>query len=366
MASGSDNSGKPPGGPPRGGAGAPPRAPAPAGTPRPATAAPRPPTNPGGGKAIVPPPPPGQGAPAARPGGVAPVVQPVAPVVPPVAGARPPGAPAPRPPAAARPPPTIRPGAPAAGRPIVPPVASKVLAPISSPAIPAVARPPADEEEPPLLDAEVDVEAAPAGKPAPIPERGPVEQLTPQQVAALKQLAGEVDTLDYFQVLQLSDQAGLSEIKRAFYRWSRCYHPDRFFHLKGEEAKDHINALYKRITEAYYFLRDDTKRKKYVADIRGPERAKKLRFTEATEAEVKAEKKKEQEEQFGNTPKGREFYKLALAEIEKSNWSGAERNLKSALMYESGNPKFKEKLEEVKQKAFEAARAAGNTGFKIK
>jgi DnaJ-class molecular chaperone len=158
----------------------------------------------------------------------------------------------------------------------------------------------------------------------------------------------------------------MSEIKKAFYRWSRCYHPDRFFHLKGDAAQEAINALYKRITEAYYFLRDDAKRKKYSADIKGPDRVNKLRYTEASETEAKAEKKKEQEEQFGNTPKGREFFKLALAEMDKGNWSGAERNLKSALMYESGNAKFKEKLEEVKQKSFEAARAAGNTGFKIK
>ena len=225
------------------------------------------------------------------------------------------------------------------------------------------APPPLDEDEPPLLDAEV--EAEPAGG-APIPESGPIEALSAQQAAELKKLAEAVDGLDYFQVLHVPDTAGLSEIKKAFYRWSRCYHPDRFFHLKGDEAKESINALYKRITEAYYFLRADDKRKKYLADIKSADRANKLRFTEASETEAKAEKKKEQEEQFGTTPKGRDFFKQALAEIDKGNWGAAERNLKSALMYESGNAKFKEKLELVKQKAFEAARAAGNTGFKIK
>ena len=190
--------------------------------------------------------------------------------------------------------------------------------------------------------------------------------ISPQQERALKALADSLDGLDYFQVLQIPVEANPGDIKKAFYRWSRCYHPDRFFHLQAGEAREHITAIYKRITEAYYFLRDDVKRRKYVADVQSPERAQKLRFTEASEVETKAEQKKAVEEQYGNTPKGREFFKLALADIEKANWQSAERNLKSALMYESGNAKFKEKLEEVKQKAFEAARAAGSTGFRIK
>jgi hypothetical protein len=309
----------------------------------------RPPTGPQG--VIAPPPPPAQQRPTTQPPRAAPAI---APLVPPVAGARPA--------------PTLRPGTPTAGVlvPSAPPAAFAKQP--SSVGIPAVKRPaappPPEEEDPPLLDAEVE----PGGpqSEAPIPERGPIEALSAQQAKELKALADGIDALDYFQVLQITDQAGLSDIKKAFYRWSRCYHPDRFFHIKEGEAKEAINALYKRITEAYYFLRDDTKRKKYAADIKGPDRANKLRFTEASESEVKAEKKKEQEEQFGNTPKGREFFKLALAEIEKENWSAAERNLKSALMYESGNAKFKEKLDLVKQKVFEAARASGNTGFKIK
>lgn len=367
MAPGSNNSGKPPGGPPRPPAAAPPRAPgAPAPKPGSGSApnipAVKPPSIPAAGTGARPPSAPS--VPAVKPPGVAlPAARrPPAISIAPVAG---PGAPKPGQPAVARPaappraPPTIQAGA--AVRPPTAPAPGIRPPTVSSVAVPA---PPAPVEEDDLLVLDATVEPDPL--PAPIPERGPVEVLTLQQSQALKALADAIDGLDYFQVLSVPDSAGMVEIKKAFYRWSRCYHPDRFFHLKGDEAKDSINALYKRITEAYYFLRDDAKRKKYLADLKGPDRAHKLRFTEASETEAKAEKKKEQEEQFGTTPKGREFFKQALAEIDKGNWSAAERNLKSAMMYESGNAKFKEKLEEVKQKAFEAARASGNTGFKIK
>lgn len=241
------------------------------------------------------------------------------------------------------------------------------------------------EAEPELLiDAVVDVEAAPApvaapvAAPAPItapvtvavrasplPATGGVDTVSPQQAQQLALIADALDNQDYFQVLQLQQSASAAEIKKSFYRDSRVYHPDRIFHLKDEKVKGDIGTIYKRITEAYYVLRDDAKRKKYLVDITGPERVAKLRYTEASETEQKAEAKKAVEEEFGTTPKGRQFYKTALQEIERQQWSAAERSLKSAIMYESSNPKFKEKLTLVQAKLEEQRRAGGDS-FKIK
>jgi len=156
-----------------------------------------------------------------------------------------------------------------------------------------------------------------------------------------------LDELDYFQVLKLERTAVVGDIKKAFYRESRTYHPDRFFHVPDASLKEKVNAIYKRVTEAYYVLRDDVKRRKYLADITGPERKQKLRFNEASEAETKAAQKKEAEEQIGSHPKGRQFYTTAMADMESGNWVNAERNLKMALMYEKENPRYKEKLAEV-------------------
>lgn len=215
--------------------------------------------------------------------------------------------------------------------------------------------------------------ATPAGSPAvsaparasPLPATGAVEAITPQMAQQLAMIADALDGQDYFQVLQVPQQATAAEIKRAFYRDSRVYHPDRIFHLQDEAVKGNIGAIYKRITEAYYVLRDDAKRKKYLVDITGPERASRLRYTEATEAELKAEAKKVVEEEFGTTPKGRQFYKTALQEIDRQQWQAAERSLKSALMYESGNAKFKEKLTLVQNKLEEQRKLSGDS-FRIK
>ncbi len=162
-----------------------------------------------------------------------------------------------------------------------------------------------------------------------------------QEVAALTQA---LDQLDYFGVLKLPQTAGVAEIKAAYHRESRAYHPDRFAALPDQALREQVGRIYRRINEAYTVLRDDAKRRKYVADIAGPDRAGKLRFTEADEAQVKDAQKKKVEEQFGQTPNGRKLYAAALSDIQAGRWEAAERNLKSALMYEPQNAKFKEQM----------------------
>lgn len=186
-----------------------------------------------------------------------------------------------------------------------------------------------------------------------------------QEAAEVRGRANALGGMDYFELLGITRSATALEIKKAFYKESRTYHPDRFFHLPGSQVKTDLGTIFKRITEAYFVLRDDAKRKKYTEEISGPERASKLRFTEATESELKAEARKTAEEEFGNHPKSRPFFKAAIADIESQNWGAAERNLKMGLMYEPGNPTFKEKLVQVQEK-IEAQRRAQGPSFLIK
>ena len=156
--------------------------------------------------------------------------------------------------------------------------------------------------------------------------------------------AAALDQLDYFELLRLPPEAGAADVKAAYYRESRAYHPDRYAALPSPELQALIGRIYRRVNEAYTVLRDDAKRRKYLADVTGPERPRKLRFTEADEVQVKEELKRKAEEQLGATPNGRRFYAAALQEAQAKRWEAAERALKSALMYEPANAKFKEAL----------------------
>ncbi len=155
-------------------------------------------------------------------------------------------------------------------------------------------------------------------------------------------LAQILDELDYFQILKIGQGASQSEIKTAYYRESRAYHPDRFYRLQNPELKDAIGRIYKRINEANVCLRDDVRRTKYLADVSGADRQKRLRFVEASEQEMK----KDKEQEVGTTPQGRKFFLAGLQDLAGQRFAAAERNFKLALTYEPNNANYKAKRDE--------------------
>jgi hypothetical protein len=189
--------------------------------------------------------------------------------------------------------------------------------------------------------------------------------LTQAQLRELAERHQALERLDYFELLKLPKTATPDEIKAAFYRESRQYHPDRFFQLQDEALKERVHEVYKRIIEAYAALRDDAKRAKYLTDVTGPERAVRLRFTEAAEAESKQAQRRAMEEQLGQTAKGRQFFQNAQADLEAGRLAAAERNLKMALTFEPQNARFKSALADVQQRLSQEAKASGSA-FKIR
>lgn len=176
------------------------------------------------------------------------------------------------------------------------------------------------------------------------PQKQPLPPPGPELFAEAEKLWNDLDGLDYFQLFKIVPNIPVRGIKDAYYRESRKYHPDRFNTLLDSTIKERVNDIFKRVTEAYVVLRDDKKRAKYAGDVAGPDRAKKLRYTEASEVEQKMDAKKAVEEQIGTTPKGRESYRSGMKEFDAKRWEGALRHFKMALMYEPQNPKYKDKF----------------------
>jgi DnaJ-class molecular chaperone len=226
--------------------------------------------------------------------------------------------------------------------------------------------PPPPAETQPVPSARPEPGVGPVRPPPPPPDAiGRSAEIDPAQLVELEARCARLDQMDYFEILMVERTTAPADIKRAFYRESRTYHPDRFFHLRNKELQERVNELYKRVTEAYYVLRDDAKRRQYVADISGPERAQKLRFTESSEAETRAASKRQVEERIGTHPKGRQFYQTGAADADAGRWASAERNLKMALTYEPANTRYKEKLAEVQKVLQDEARKQGDA-FKLR
>lgn len=174
------------------------------------------------------------------------------------------------------------------------------------------------------------------------------EYTDPQFWPQLKQLAATIDGLDYFQILNVATTAPGPQIKASYYGLARALHPDKFFHLDDVDLKAAVNKIYKRVTEAYMILKDEPKRLKYLNDISGPERAKKLRFTEESEAEQKEQAKAAVK--VAKTPKGEQMYNTAMVDLANGRYDAAFKALQSATLFEPANAELKKLLTEVDKK----------------
>ena len=162
--------------------------------------------------------------------------------------------------------------------------------------------------------------------------------LAPLEIRAL---AGILDELDYYQILEVEPSASSSEIKKAYYKNSRSFHPDANRSLDAEVLSEY-ERISKRVTEAYCVLRDPRRRKVY--DDRDGD-APRMQL-----AEAQAEHKRVQvEERQGKTPQGRQYFLKAEQDIQRGNAQSAIQNLQMALTFEPYNDGFKAQIEELRE-----------------
>jgi len=170
----------------------------------------------------------------------------------------------------------------------------------------------------------------------------------PQYHPQLMQLAQSVDQMDYYQILNLPQEATPAEVKQSYFDQSRSLHPDTFYHLPDEALKVAIHKIYKRITEAYVVLKDSEKRDKYTRDVNGPDRQQKLRYSEQAEEEAKKERVDARE--VCKTPKGRELWRQVQLDLTAERWDIVFRSLQTISLFEPGNPEIKRLKDEVDKK----------------
>ena len=157
-------------------------------------------------------------------------------------------------------------------------------------------------------------------------------------------MAGLLDELDYYQLLEVPTDAPGSAVKRAYYKASKRLHPDHNRHLEGDDWTT-LQRISRRVAEAYQVLRDNQRRRAYDEQISGGAGATRIQL-------VEAQKKAGQdalEAHMGKTPNGRRFFNLARADIDRADLAGAQRNLKMAMTFEPSNDAFKKKLAEIEE-----------------
>ena len=159
-----------------------------------------------------------------------------------------------------------------------------------------------------------------------------------------KQVAADLDRLDYFQILGCTPETPLREMKAQYHQLQKNYHPDAFFGSPDRELRAAVLQIAKRVSEAYVILRDPQKRARYIKDISGPDRDQKLRYSDESEQELRRERLQE----TGKTPQGQKLFKKASDAMKSGDWASAERDLRTALIFEPDSELFKSTLEQVR------------------
>ena len=163
----------------------------------------------------------------------------------------------------------------------------------------------------------------------------------PAAAPEIKVLAGLIDELDYYQLLELPREAPTSAVRKAYHLLCRRFHPDVNRCLEGE-ALGQLESIAKRVAEAYSVLRDPRRRRAYDSQLHNGGYRIQLVDAEARAARQSIA------ETLGRTPNGRRFFALARSEIEKGDLAAAARNLQMAITFEPDNSYFKQKLEEIR------------------
>lgn len=82
--------------------------------------------------------------------------------------------------------------------------------------------------------------------------------------AEIDDLYSRYEDLDYYSILDIGRSATAEEIKKAYYRAAKKYHPDKHLQLQ-KEAKGKLTEIFTYITNAYLTLTDAERRKDYEA-----------------------------------------------------------------------------------------------------
>jgi hypothetical protein len=104
-----------------------------------------------------------------------------------------------------------------------------------------------------------------AGRPpTPTPTQTPQGiDLSAEQLRRIDAYHGSLATRDAYALLEIARDADKREVKRAYFRLSKEFHPDRFYGQKIGPYADKLNAIFQAVKAAFELLSDDQRRAAY-------------------------------------------------------------------------------------------------------
>lgn len=148
----------------------------------------------------------------------------------------------------------------------------------------------------------------------------PARSAEPEIIASREMIVKAFDALekqDHYQVLGVTVASTSADLKKAYFRLAKSYHPDRHFDPAMADLKQKLEALFDRIHKAYTILSDQVKRAEY--DLAAKKSPK------APEGGEFVEKKAEgyQEDYKEKVQRAAEQFNSGMKEFKTGNYWGA-------------------------------------------
>ena len=139
------------------------------------------------------------------------------------------------------------------------------LGAIEVPGVARVVRPPSKPDVP-------RVPARPVTRPdpsSPSPSNAPAANggLTPEQARRIDDLFDALESRDAFELLGVPREADARDIKRAYFKLSKEFHPDRFYTVSLGEYEKKLTAIFQAVKAAFELLTDERRKAAYLESL---------------------------------------------------------------------------------------------------
>ncbi|MCB0219367.1 MAG: response regulator [Chrysiogenetes bacterium] len=91
-----------------------------------------------------------------------------------------------------------------------------------------------------------------------------------EEFSLVEQIAKKYTTLhtdNYFEMLEVGEDASEKEIRQSYLRLSKLYHPEKVGAAVDSESRDMVEEIYVKITTAYEILSDEDDREEYLSEL---------------------------------------------------------------------------------------------------
>lgn len=163
-------------------------------------------------------------------------------------------------------------------------------------------------------------------------------------------MSDQLDLLDYYTLLGVEPSANDADIKAAFRKFARRYHPDRYAAADGDKLA-RSTQIYRRGSEAFQVLTNPLSRTAYDRVLR----VGKTRFSadDRERAEISnrmASAPQKKAEAPIRSPQALAFYHKAADAARAGEWREAWRLMRGALELEPDNPLLRARLAQLEVK----------------